>query len=195
MPFLTVRTTGRQYVVTSSFIRGPQTIVKLIVTDVVSTYLWLVLYWIKVQSFTTQSRLLTTSGKQPFENIVGKGENAGNQHFLFSLNVFYPSQSKFQFLSPIYFVVCKFFQFGQVRNFSFDNELKSFQQLTLYHNGQWHNFCFESPWLLFSRVLEVRGELSPERKLAPTWSVFTNHSLERSLSYSPAFFIFRIIRM
>ena len=31
----------------------------------------------------TQSRLLTTLEKKAFENIVGKGENAGNQHFLF----------------------------------------------------------------------------------------------------------------
>ena len=30
----------------------------------------------------TQSRLLTTQKKKPFVNIVGKGENAGNQHFL-----------------------------------------------------------------------------------------------------------------
>ena len=34
------------------------------------------------QPFTTQSRLLTTLTKRPFENITGKGENAGNQHFL-----------------------------------------------------------------------------------------------------------------
>ena len=33
-------------------------------------------------SFTTQSQLLMTLRKMPFENIVGKGENAGNQHFL-----------------------------------------------------------------------------------------------------------------
>ena len=32
--------------------------------------------------FTTQSRLFTTLKKKYFENIVGKGENAGNQHFL-----------------------------------------------------------------------------------------------------------------
>ena len=32
--------------------------------------------------FTTQSRLLTSLYKKPFENIVGKRENAGNQHFL-----------------------------------------------------------------------------------------------------------------
>ena len=32
--------------------------------------------------------------------------------FSFSHKVFYPYQSKFQFLSHIYFVVCKCFQFG-----------------------------------------------------------------------------------
>ena len=32
--------------------------------------------------FTTQFRFLTTLKKEPFENIMGKGENAGNQHFL-----------------------------------------------------------------------------------------------------------------
>ena len=31
--------------------------------------------------FTKQSQLLTTLLKKPFENILGKGENAGNQHF------------------------------------------------------------------------------------------------------------------
>ena len=29
----------------------------------------------------TQSQLLTTFRKKPFKNIVGKGENASNQHF------------------------------------------------------------------------------------------------------------------
>ena len=57
---------------------------------------------------------LTPLEKQAFENIVGKGENAGNQHFLFFRNVFYTSQHEFQFLSHIYFVVCKCFPFGLV---------------------------------------------------------------------------------
>ena len=30
------------------------------------------------EPFTTLSRLLTTPKKKPFENIVGKGENAGS---------------------------------------------------------------------------------------------------------------------
>ena len=38
--------------------------------------------------------------------------------FSFSHNVFYPSRCCFQFLSHIYFVVCKCFQFGPVENVS-----------------------------------------------------------------------------
>ena len=49
-----------------------------------------------------------TMRKKPFGNIVRKGENAKNQHFFFSHNVFYLSKHKFQFLSHIYVVVCKF---------------------------------------------------------------------------------------
>ena len=37
---------------------------------------------------TIQSRLLTTPRKRLFENIVGKGENADNQHFLLFLQCF-----------------------------------------------------------------------------------------------------------
>ena len=37
--------------------------------------------------------------------------------FSFSNNVFYPSQYKFQLFSHIYFVICKFFQFGPVKKF------------------------------------------------------------------------------
>ena len=47
-----------------------------------------------------------TLRKEALENIVGKEENAGYQHFLlFSQNVFYYSQNKIQFFSRIYFVV------------------------------------------------------------------------------------------
>ena len=44
-----------------------------------------------IQPFTTQYQLLMTLKNEPFENIVGKGENAGN---LLYLHVFYPSQNK-----------------------------------------------------------------------------------------------------
>ena len=35
-----------------------------------------------IKSFTTLSQLLMALERKPFENIVGKGENADNQHFL-----------------------------------------------------------------------------------------------------------------
>ena len=37
-----------------------------------------------------KSRPLTTQAKKPFENIVRKGENAGNQHFLLFPQCFQP---------------------------------------------------------------------------------------------------------
>ena len=46
------------------------------------------------ESFTTQSQLLTTLRKKAFENILGKGENAGNQHFLLLPKCFLPFQKQ-----------------------------------------------------------------------------------------------------
>ena len=37
---------------------------------------------VKSLLYTTQSQLLTTPYRRPFETIVGKGENVGDQHFL-----------------------------------------------------------------------------------------------------------------
>ena len=39
-------------------------------------------------------------GNKPFENIVGKREKAGNQHFLFSHNIFYQSE-KIEAINPL----------------------------------------------------------------------------------------------
>ena len=64
-----------------------------------------------------------TLDKKTFENIVGKGENAGNQHFLFLPQCFFMSQNKLKFFSHVYFVVCKCFQFDQCKNLSFGKEL------------------------------------------------------------------------
>ena len=50
----------------------------------------------------------TTLKQKAFENIVvGKAENSGNQHFLFFPQCFISSHMKFDFLSHVYFVVCK----------------------------------------------------------------------------------------
>ena len=57
--------------------------------------------------------------KKPVENIMGKGDNAGNQHCLLFPQCFIHFLDKFSFffLNYIYFAVCKCFQFGHVQNF------------------------------------------------------------------------------
>ena len=50
--------------------------------------------------FTTQSQLVTTLKKKPFENIVGNGENAGKQHFLLSPQCFLPFPKQILIIQP-----------------------------------------------------------------------------------------------
>ena len=45
-----------------------------------------------------QSRLLTTLKKEAFENILGKGENAGKHHFLLFSKCFLPFPKQFVIL-------------------------------------------------------------------------------------------------
>ena len=54
--------------------------------------------------------------KKPFENIMGKGENAGNQHFLLFPQYFLPYQKQNHYFRNILFVICKCFEFCQVQN-------------------------------------------------------------------------------
>ena len=50
--------------------------------------------------FATLSRLLTTLKKKALENAVGKGENAGGQHFLLFPQCFLLYKAKKTFLLP-----------------------------------------------------------------------------------------------
>ena len=71
-----------------------------------------------VQPTNQKSRFLKTLRRETLGNIFGKGENAGNHHFLLSHNVFYPFQNKFSFsLTLLYFVICKCFQFWPIHKF------------------------------------------------------------------------------
>ena len=63
----------------------------------------------KPLNLTTQYQHFTRL-KRTFKNIVGKGENGGNQHFLLH-NVFYPITAKLHHLTNYEIVVCKCFQF------------------------------------------------------------------------------------
>ena len=81
--------------------------------------------------FTTQSSLLTTLGKKPFEIIVGKGENAGNQHFLLFPQCFPP------FPNQISFSLLTFILSSANASNSDQSKILSFgKRLTLYHTVQ-----------------------------------------------------------
>ena len=51
---------------------------------------------LKKNFFPKLSRVVTNV-KQPFQNIVGKGENAGDQHFLLLPQFFVPFQNQVSF--------------------------------------------------------------------------------------------------
>ena len=51
-------------------------------------------------TISKQSWVLMTLDKQPFENIVGKGANAGNQHFLLFPHHFHLYQEQILLFQP-----------------------------------------------------------------------------------------------
>ena len=55
-----------------------------------------------------------TQSKNRFETIVGKGENAGNQHFLLFPQCFQHYQRQISSFLLIYFAAYKCINFGQV---------------------------------------------------------------------------------
>ena len=70
------------------------------------------------QSLLFTALVFTDLQKWALENIVGRGENAGNQHFHpYSHNVFFPNSDRDSPFSNTYIVVCKSFQFSHGQNF------------------------------------------------------------------------------
>ena len=60
--------------------------------------------------------------EKPFENM-GKGENAGNQHFLlFSHNVFYPQKANFKFSVTFILSAARAFNLDQSKILLFSKE-------------------------------------------------------------------------
>ena len=66
----------------------------------------------KTQLLTTQSRLLMTLKKKAFENIVGKEENGGNQHFLLFPQRFLSVPKQMSILQLHLFFFCRSFEIG-----------------------------------------------------------------------------------
>ena len=62
--------------------------------------------------------ILTTLKNKPFGNIVGKGENAGNQHFLLFPQCFLTYKGRISpFEQELKYFVCRPFKFGPVKCF------------------------------------------------------------------------------
>ena len=78
---------------------------------------------IQDKTFTTLSRLLKTPLYKPFENIVGKGENAGNHHFLLFPTMF-SAHLKTNFSFSVTFMMSSAyaFSFDQSKILSFGKE-------------------------------------------------------------------------
>ena len=67
---------------------------------------------------------LQPSRKRPLDNILGKGENAGNQHFLLFSKCFLPFlKQNSNFESNLFFVVCKYFNLDHSKILSFGKKL------------------------------------------------------------------------
>ena len=86
-------------------------------------------------AFTRQFRLLSfyntiptfnDPGKKAIENIVGKGENAGKQHFLLFPQCFYTlSQTNFSISATFKFSSANALNLDKSNNLSFGKELKN----------------------------------------------------------------------
>ena len=68
---------------------------------------------------TTQSRLLATPKNDAFQNILRKGEDAGNQHFLLFQKHLYLTKNKFQYLNHICLSSANAFSLDQSKILSF----------------------------------------------------------------------------
>ena len=96
--------------------------------------------------FTTQFILLKTLRNEPFENIVGKGENNGNYHFLLCTRYFLPLNNLLYFFSHIYFVICKCFQIGPVYFLCFGKELTLYHTITTFTTLKKKPFKNKTSW-------------------------------------------------
>ena len=79
------------------------------------------------KELTCYHTILAVPGKKPFEHIVGKGENADNQHFLLFQQCFLPYQRKNALLAAL--------RLSSASTFNLDRSktLLSGKELTFYH--------------------------------------------------------------
>ena len=84
--------------------------------------------YVRLELFTTLSPLLATLKKIAFENIAGKGENAGNQHFLLCLQCFLHFQKKLYNSVTFILLPAILFNFDQSKILLFVKEFNNVSQ-------------------------------------------------------------------
>ena len=77
-------------------------------------------------------KLLTIQKKKPFENIVGKGENAGYQHFLLFLQRFLPIPKRICFLDTFLLSSANASNLDQSKNWLFGKELTEMKSRNIF---------------------------------------------------------------
>ena len=73
--------------------------------------------------FNKQSQLFTTLRQRPFQNNVGKGENAGHQHFLFFPQCFLPIRTNSIICATLTFSSADAFNWNKAKILSCGKEL------------------------------------------------------------------------
>ena len=94
-----------------------------------------------INSLQWNSKLLTTLGKKPFENMK-KGENAGTQHFcLFPTMFSIHPRTNINFSAKFDFLSANAFNLDQSKNLSFRKELKLYSIDTHFDTSTTDSFC------------------------------------------------------
>ena len=82
---------------------------------------------IKLSSFNPlqlNGDFLRTLRERPFENIVGKGDNSGNQHLLLSQKVFFPVKDNFNVLRNVKLSLANAFNLDKANNVACSKSLR-----------------------------------------------------------------------
>ena len=80
--------------------------------------------YVDIQLFSPTKRPIPVLKHRAFENYVGKGGNAGNQHFSFSHNVFHPIKERNHLLTTLLLPSENAFELVEANILSFIEEFK-----------------------------------------------------------------------
>ena len=137
---------------------------------------WLLPHNITVNPLLHSFSFIRINNRHPSKTLWEMKKLLVMSGFFFSHNVFYISQTKFQFLSHIYFANCKCFEFGQVQ--TFENQILKHELLVQCNNHPKN--------LNISKLSPPNLKILPMCLIYPITFVFCNafnFNIGRSLSF------------